>query len=171
MNTVSAPEPTTSTRRVVPSGRRRSGPASAPAGEKRTGGEEEHDKHTRAQGGFVAYHEKDGDRFERFGRTEYHMPHPFEQDDKIAAYVDDWGLAFEQGGMPRIAGRIWGWLLICEEEQEPLTVIAQTLGVSKGSVSTNARLLESAGLLKRTAVSGSRQVRVDLAATFRMGTS
>jgi DNA-binding transcriptional regulator GbsR (MarR family) len=58
------------------------------------------------------------------------------------------GLALESDGMPRIAGRIFGLLLVSEDSLS-LDELAADLGVSKASVSTNARLLEQRGVLER----------------------
>jgi DNA-binding transcriptional regulator GbsR (MarR family) len=73
------------------------------------------------------------------------------------SYVEDWGLLFERSGLPRIAGRIWGWLLICEPAHQSPEELADILKISRGSVSTNARLLEHSGLVEQAAVPGSRR--------------
>ena len=66
----------------------------------------------------------------------------------IAQFIERMGLALEYDGMPRIAGRIFGLLLVSEDAHS-LDEIAADLGVSKASVSTNARLLEQRGVLER----------------------
>jgi DNA-binding transcriptional regulator GbsR (MarR family) len=66
----------------------------------------------------------------------------------IAQFIERMGLALESDGMPRIAGRIFGLLLVTEDALS-LDEIAADLGVSKASVSTNARLLEQRGVLER----------------------
>jgi DNA-binding transcriptional regulator GbsR (MarR family) len=58
------------------------------------------------------------------------------------------GLALESDGLPRIAGRIFGLLLVSDDCRS-LDDLAAELAVSKGSVSTNARLLEQRGVLER----------------------
>lgn len=63
-------------------------------------------------------------------------------------FVEKMGLALESDGFPRIAGRIFG-LLLLSEDCRSLDDLAAELGVSKGSVSTNARLLELRGVLER----------------------
>ena len=62
-------------------------------------------------------------------------------DTKTAGFIERMGLAFESDGLPRIAGRIFG-LLLLSEDCRSLDELAAELKVSKGSVSTNARLLE-----------------------------
>jgi DNA-binding transcriptional regulator GbsR (MarR family) len=66
----------------------------------------------------------------------------------IENFVERLGLALESDGMTRIAGRIFGLLLVSEDALS-LDELAAELGVSKASVSTNARLLEERGVLER----------------------
>jgi DNA-binding MarR family transcriptional regulator len=77
--------------------------------------------------------------------------------ESLLAYAEEWGLLFERWGLPRTAGRIWGWLHVCEPPHQTAGQLVDALGVSKGSVSTNTRLLESLGLLERVGVRGARQ--------------
>lgn len=69
-------------------------------------------------------------------------------DAQTANFVERMGLAHEADGLPRIAGRIFGLLLVSEDCRS-LDELAAELGVSKASVSTNARLLEQHGVLER----------------------
>jgi DNA-binding transcriptional regulator GbsR (MarR family) len=69
-------------------------------------------------------------------------------DTKTADFIDRMGLALESDGLPRIAGRIFGLLLVSEDCRS-LDQLASALRVSKSSVSTNARLLEQHGVLER----------------------
>jgi DNA-binding transcriptional regulator GbsR (MarR family) len=66
-------------------------------------------------------------------------------------FIEDIGLFFEQMGMPRMAGRMLGVLLIADPPAQSITDIAATLMASKSSVSTMARLLVEDGLIKRVA--------------------
>src|ERR671924_1550649 len=63
-------------------------------------------------------------------------------------FIERMGLVLESDGLPRIAGRMFGLLLISPDPHS-LDDLAADLKVSKGSVSTNARLLEQRGLLER----------------------
>ena len=80
-------------------------------------------------------------------------------------FVERMGVALESDGLPRIAGRIFGLLLVSEDARS-LDDLAAELRVSKGSVSTNARLLEQRGLLERVCRPADRRdyysVRPDL---------
>jgi DNA-binding transcriptional regulator GbsR (MarR family) len=66
-------------------------------------------------------------------------------------FIEDIGLFFEQMGMPRMAGRILGVLLISDPPAQSITDIAATLMASKSSVSIMARLLVENGLIERVA--------------------
>src|SRR5437867_3493939 len=69
-------------------------------------------------------------------------------DQQTANFIERMGLTLESDGLPRIAGRIFGLLLVSDDARS-LDDLAAELRVSKGSVSTNARLLEQRGLLER----------------------
>ena len=66
-------------------------------------------------------------------------------------FTEDIGLFFEQMGMPRMAGRILGVLLIADPPAQSISDIAGTLMASKSSVSVMARLLAEYGLIERVA--------------------
>jgi DNA-binding transcriptional regulator GbsR (MarR family) len=69
-------------------------------------------------------------------------------DQQTAHFTETMGLVLEADGLPRIAGRILGLLLVSEEPRS-LDDLAGELGVSKASVSTNTRLLEQRGVLEQ----------------------
>ncbi len=71
-------------------------------------------------------------------------------------FVESLGLVAEADGLPRIAGRILG-LLIVEEGPFQFDDLVERLKVSRGSVSTNTRHLESIGLIERFTVPGERR--------------
>ncbi|MGD2152190.1 MAG: MarR family transcriptional regulator [Gemmatimonadales bacterium] len=79
------------------------------------------------------------------------------QRESLLAYAEEWGLLFERWALPRTAGRIWGWLHVCEPPQQTAAQLVDALGVSKGSVSTNTRLLEGLGLVERVGVRAARR--------------
>jgi DNA-binding transcriptional regulator GbsR (MarR family) len=72
-------------------------------------------------------------------------------------FVEQFGLHMEGEGLPRIAGRLWAYLLLqqapCDAES-----LAEQLKISHGSVSTNTRLLETVGIIERVTFSGDRRV-------------
>jgi DNA-binding transcriptional regulator GbsR (MarR family) len=67
-------------------------------------------------------------------------------------FIEDVGLLLEQSGLPRMAGRILGLLLICNPPHQSPSELAETLHASKGSISTMTRLLIEMGLIERIAV-------------------
>src|SRR5512133_923978 len=66
-------------------------------------------------------------------------------------FIEDIGLFFEQMGMPRMAGRILGVLLIADPPAQSIGEIGEKLKASKSSVSIMARLLIENGLIERVA--------------------
>jgi len=66
-------------------------------------------------------------------------------------FIEDIGLYFERMGMPRMAGRILGALLISDPPAQSITDISQKLNASKSSISIMARLLIEQGLIERVA--------------------
>jgi DNA-binding transcriptional regulator GbsR (MarR family) len=74
----------------------------------------------------------------------------------IERFVERAGVLWENDGLPRIAGRIYGLMLISEEALS-LDEIAESLSVSKASVSTDTRLLERMGFVERVSKPGDRK--------------
>ena len=72
-------------------------------------------------------------------------------------FVEEFGLFFQQRGLPRMAGRILGWLLISEPPYQSTGELAQPLLASQGSISTATRLLIQAGLIERISLAGRRR--------------
>ena len=66
-------------------------------------------------------------------------------------FIEDIGLYFEQMGLPRMAGRILGVLLISDPPSQSITDLGDRLHASKGSISIMARLLMERGLIERVA--------------------
>lgn len=71
-------------------------------------------------------------------------------------FAEEMGVAFERFGVPRGAGRLLGWLLICEPARQSTAQLVAALGVSKASISSAVKLLEGYGLLTRVVVPGDR---------------
>ena len=68
---------------------------------------------------------------------------------KDKQFAEEVGIVFEQTGMPRMAGRILGWLLISDPPHQSTEQITKALIASKGSISTMTRLLIQVGLIER----------------------
>jgi DNA-binding transcriptional regulator GbsR (MarR family) len=71
-------------------------------------------------------------------------------------FVEKLALSLESDGLPRIAGRIFALLLLCEQAMS-LDAIALSIGASKASASVNTRLLEQRGLIERVSHQGDRR--------------
>jgi DNA-binding transcriptional regulator GbsR (MarR family) len=80
-------------------------------------------------------------------------------------FVDEMGLTTEADGLTRIAGRLFGQLLLAAEPQS-LDDIAAALGVSKASISTEARHLLDKGVVERTSKRGDRRDYYGIAPDF-----
>jgi DNA-binding transcriptional regulator GbsR (MarR family) len=80
-------------------------------------------------------------------------------------FVEEMGRAVGQDGLTRIAGRIFAYLLLSDAPAS-LDVISEDLGVSKASVSTEARRLETRGVLLRSRKSGDRRDYYTVAGDF-----
>jgi DNA-binding transcriptional regulator GbsR (MarR family) len=66
-------------------------------------------------------------------------------------WIEDIGLYFEQMGLPRMAGRVLGVLLISDPPEQSINSLCATLQASKSSISTTTRLLTEMGLIERVA--------------------
>ena len=76
--------------------------------------------------------------------------------DRERDFIEEVGVAFEQTGMPRMAGRIFGWLLISDPPYQSPAELAEVLMASKGSISTTTRLLIQIGLIELYVIPGER---------------
>lgn len=79
-----------------------------------------------------------------------------EQHDPVSDFIEAMGLLWEGEGVPRIAGRIFG-LVATSASPCSLDDMMHALGVSKASISTDARRLEQLGLVERVALPGDRR--------------
>ena len=72
-------------------------------------------------------------------------------------FVEEMGQFLASLGMTPMAGRMWGWLLICEPAEQTAAEIAEALHASRGAISGTARLLANAGLVRRATRRGDRR--------------
>jgi DNA-binding transcriptional regulator GbsR (MarR family) len=72
-------------------------------------------------------------------------------------FVEAMGRFLGATGMTPMAGRVWGWLLICEPPEQTAEQLAAALGASRGSISGTARILVTAGFIDRTTRRGDRR--------------
>lgn len=71
-------------------------------------------------------------------------------------FIEMLGHLAEADGLPRLTGQVWA-LLVLSEEPVSSGDIADRLKISRGSVSTNTRLLETIGMAERRSKPGERQ--------------
>lgn len=71
-------------------------------------------------------------------------------------FIERMGQLYQSDALPRIAGRMFALLLL---SSEPLSLddVADKLQVSRASVSANARLLETIGMIERVTKPGDRR--------------
>ena len=77
--------------------------------------------------------------------------------DSESAFVEEMGQALAAYGMTPMSGRMWGWLMICDPPEQTAADLAEALHASRGSISGTARLLASAGMIRRTTKRGDRR--------------
>jgi DNA-binding transcriptional regulator GbsR (MarR family) len=73
------------------------------------------------------------------------------------AFVDEVAVFFEREGLPLIAGRVIGWLLVSDPPEQSAAQLARTLQVSRSSISSATRLLTPSGLVEGVRKRGQRQ--------------
>ncbi len=62
----------------------------------------------------------------------------------------------EHYGLPPITGRILGWLMICDPPEQSAGEIADAIGASRASLTTNMRFLIGSALVRRHTRPGGR---------------
>ena len=74
---------------------------------------------------------------------------------EVSRFIEGMGMYFEDSGIPRIGGRILAMLMI---SHDPLSAeeLGSILRVSRGSISTNMRLLTESRLVDKVSLPGER---------------
>jgi len=72
-------------------------------------------------------------------------------------FVEEMGQFLGSIGMTPMAGRMWGYLLICDPPEQTAADIAEALHASRGAISGTARLLAGSGLIRRSTRPGDRR--------------
>jgi DNA-binding transcriptional regulator GbsR (MarR family) len=78
-------------------------------------------------------------------------------DDQKLTYIEETGIVFEQFGMTRMAGRIFGYLIVSDKDAVSFDNIKEVLNASKGSISGTTKLLINAGLVEPVSLPGDRK--------------
>jgi DNA-binding transcriptional regulator GbsR (MarR family) len=80
-----------------------------------------------------------------------------DQETGLHHFVAEIGLFFEAAGSTRMAGRMLGWLLVCDPPHQSAGQLAAALHASNGSISMTTRMLIQAGLVDRVSLRGDRR--------------
>lgn len=74
------------------------------------------------------------------------------------AFHERTGDFFERLGLPRIAGRLFGYLLTCDPPEQNAAQLQEAVSASAGSVNTMLRTLRAAGFVERRGEKGGRRL-------------
>jgi DNA-binding transcriptional regulator GbsR (MarR family) len=85
---------------------------------------------------------------------------------RLHDFADEIGLFFEDNGLPRMSGRVLGWLLVCDPPHQSAEELAAALRASRSSISMAMQLLQTNGAVERYAVPGSRRTYYRLTPGF-----
>jgi hypothetical protein len=83
--------------------------------------------------------------------------------EKLWRFIDatgDW--ASRSYGMPRMTGRVFAWLLVCDPPEQTAAQLAEALNASQGSISGATGMLVRLGLVDRLHIRGERADRFRL---------
>ncbi len=78
-------------------------------------------------------------------------------DEKRLNYIEESGILFEHMGMTRMAGRVFGYLVVSDKSEASFDDIRLALKASKGSISGTTKQLINAGLLQPVSLPGDRK--------------
>lgn len=84
---------------------------------------------------------------------------PPSSNDDVLEWVEQMAkYLWDQDRMPMIAGRILGWLMICDPPEQSAGEISRAIGASRASLTSNLRMLGSVGFLSEHTRPGHRSV-------------
>ncbi len=75
----------------------------------------------------------------------------------VMQFVEDVGLLLENAGLPRMSGRVLGWLLVSDPREQSFQQLTDALQASKGSISASTNTLIRIGLIERMSKPGDRK--------------
>lgn len=78
-------------------------------------------------------------------------------DKKQLNYIEENGILFERLGMTRMAGRVFGYLIVSDKMEASFDDIRLALKASKGSISGTTKQLVNAGFLQPVSLPGDRK--------------
>jgi hypothetical protein len=89
---------------------------------------------------------------------------------ELQRFIDEVGLYSERAGLPLVAGRILGWLLVADPPLQPVTTVAAGLGTSRGMTRLAAQPLIHLGIVEMVNPPGdeNEHLRLTMAGWSRM---
>ena len=90
-------------------------------------------------------------------------------DDGEGEFIEQMTRQLSNAGLPPVAGRMWAYLLISDPPEQTAAQIAEELHASRGSISSAARLLETAHLVQRRTRRGERSEYFSLPESSMLG--
>jgi DNA-binding MarR family transcriptional regulator len=83
--------------------------------------------------------------------------------DKVLIFCDHLGRFYaERYGFPPVAGRLIGYLYVCEPAQQSINEIADTLLTSRSAINNAVKMLETQKLIHRSRPAGTRADLISL---------
>ncbi|MEU3164722.1 transcriptional regulator [Streptosporangium sp. NPDC006930] len=79
-------------------------------------------------------------------------------EESLLEWVERVAMYLARDGVPPIAGRVLGWLMICDPPEQSAGQISEAIGASRASLTSNLRLLTSMGFLTWRTRPGDRTV-------------
>ncbi|MCC5934707.1 MAG: hypothetical protein LAT75_14690 [Candidatus Cyclonatronum sp.] len=76
--------------------------------------------------------------------------------DKLA-FIEESGLLMETFGLTRMAGRVFGYLMVCDQDAVSFDDIRDTLSASKGSISATMKMLVNTHFIEAVSLPGDRK--------------
>ncbi|MFI6743199.1 GbsR/MarR family transcriptional regulator [Nonomuraea sp. NPDC050451] len=80
------------------------------------------------------------------------------EQERLLEWVERVAMYLARDGVPPIAGRVLGWLMVCDPPEQSAGQISQAIGASRASLTSNLRLLTSMGFLTWRTRPGERTV-------------
>lgn len=78
-------------------------------------------------------------------------------DNEKLMYIEECGLLFDKLGLTRMAGRAFGYLVVCDEDHVSFDQIREALKASKGSISGTMKQLVQTGMAEALSLPGDRK--------------
>lgn len=84
------------------------------------------------------------------------MVEPQPDHDALLGWVERVAMFLAADGVPPIAGRILGWLMVCDPPEQSAGQIGHAIGASRASLTTNMRVLLTMDFVSRRTRPGER---------------